>query len=131
MSDTLTGTFTDSEKTDIRRFCGYEAFGTPASGFQSWRFFTEYGLLEYKMTNMSVAEQAQVRSKLNDLYLLETAIPAAADNLDTDKAAIWTHNKTEVAERKQLFNYWRKQLCEFIGVPPMGFLRSGGRNCIV
>jgi len=132
MSDTNTGPFTDAERTDIRRFCGYEAYGTPASGFQSWRFFVEYGTLEYRMTNMSTAEIAQVRSKLSDLYVLEAAIPAAAANLDTDKAAVWTHNKTEVAERKQLFNYWRRQLCEFIGIPPAGFLGRGGSNgCIV
>ena len=31
--------FTDAEKTDIRRFCGYPAYGAANSGFQNWRFF--------------------------------------------------------------------------------------------
>ena len=37
--------FTDEEKTDIRRFCGYPAYGSGASGFQSWRFYQAYGTI--------------------------------------------------------------------------------------
>ncbi len=48
--------FTDAEKTDIRRFCGYPAYGAGAAGFQSWRFYQAYGMLEYRMNNLSAAE---------------------------------------------------------------------------
>lgn len=34
-----TGPFTDAEKADVRRFCGYPTYGSGARGFQSWRFF--------------------------------------------------------------------------------------------
>ena len=43
---------------------------------------------------------------------------AAGANLDTDVAAVWTHNKREVADREALFTNLRKKLCEFLGVPP-------------
>ena len=56
--------FLDSEKTDIRRFCGYPAYGATQSGFQSWRFFQAYGLLEFRLNNLSVAEVAVVTPEL-------------------------------------------------------------------
>jgi hypothetical protein len=31
--------FQDGEKTDIRRFCGYPAYGGTPAGFQNWRFY--------------------------------------------------------------------------------------------
>jgi len=55
---------------------------------------------------------------LNQLSLLEQAIPAASENLDTDQAAVWTHNKNEVTDRAKLLDYWRQRLCDFLGVPP-------------
>jgi hypothetical protein len=30
--------FTDAEKTDIRRYCGYPAYGAGAAGNMGWRF---------------------------------------------------------------------------------------------
>ena len=35
----------NSERVDVRRFCGYPAYGAGSSGFQSWRFFEAYGTL--------------------------------------------------------------------------------------
>lgn len=111
--------FTTAEKVDIRRHCGYPMYGGTPSSFQSYRFFTAYGTLEYRMSNMLAEEEAVVRTTfLANLTILETAIPAASDNLDTDQAAVWTHNKNEVRDRTALFNKWRRDLCSFIGVPP-------------
>jgi hypothetical protein len=119
MSDTNTGPFTDAERTDIRRFCWYPAYGPSPDSFQNWRFFQWYGTLEYRLTNMSVTELAVVRTN----YLT---------NLYTDKAAVWTHNKTEVPERIRLFAFWRKELCRFLGVPPgPGLQSASGRTCVV
>ncbi len=56
--------FTDAQLTDIRRFCGYPAYGGSPSGFQSWRFFQAYGLLEYRLQNLSPAEQQVVLNQL-------------------------------------------------------------------
>ena len=36
---------TDPEKTDVRRFCGYPAYGAGVDGFDGWRFYQVYGLL--------------------------------------------------------------------------------------
>ena len=96
--------FTDAEKTDIRRFCGYGAYGggtpNPASGY---RFSTQYGILEYKMNNLSVSEEVVVRTTyLVNLATLETAIFGISANLDTAQAAVWTHNKNEQRDRENL-----------------------------
>ena len=110
--------FTDAEKTDLRRFCGYPAYGGTPSGFQSWRFFQVYGLMEYRMNNMSASEESVMRTTyLTNLYTLETAIVTAASNLDTDEAGPWKHNKREISDRTALFNQWRRNLCGFLGIP--------------
>lgn len=123
--------FLDSEKTDIRRFCGYPAYGAGAAGFQSWRFFQAYGLLEYRLNNLAPAEEQVVRNFLNTLGPLESAIPSAAGNLDTDRASVWTHNPDEVRERQKLFDDWRRRLCGFLGVPPGPALVDGGITLVV
>jgi hypothetical protein len=123
-----TSAFTDAERTDIRRYMGFPAYGPGPSGFQSWRFFTAYGLLEFRMTNAAPSEIQVVRYYLANLYVLEAAIPAAGANLDTDVAAVWTHNKDEVKDRTRLYNAWRRRLCGFWGLPPGPDLGIGGSN---
>ncbi|MDE2468748.1 MAG: hypothetical protein KGL35_08395 [Bradyrhizobium sp.] len=113
--------FTDQERVDIRRFCGYPLFGGTPQSFQSYRFFQAYGALEYRLTNLSATEEATLRTiyltGANNLYLLEQAVFASSANLDTDQAAVWTHNKDEVRDRLRLFHEVRDQLCRFLGVP--------------
>jgi hypothetical protein len=110
--------FSDQEKTDIRRFCGYPVFGQSPNQFVDYRFFQAYGNLEYKMNNLLPSEEAVLRSVyLAQLCPLEAAIPAAGGNLDTDQAAVWTHNRDEVRDRAALFDLWRGRLCRFLGVP--------------
>jgi hypothetical protein len=123
--------FLDSEKTDIRRFCGYPAYGGTPAGFQNWRFYQAYGLLEFRMNNLSAAEEAIVRRYLANLNVLETAVPMAAQNLDTDQAAVWTHNREEVADRTALLDDWRRRLCSFFGLPPGPGLASSGIAIVV
>jgi hypothetical protein len=114
--------FTDQERVDIRRFCGYPLFGGTPQSFQSYRFFQAYGTLEYRLTNLSADEETTLRTTYltgpNNLYTLEQAITGATDNLDTDAAAVWTHNKNEVRDRVRLFNYSCRRLMRFLGVPP-------------
>lgn len=123
--------FLDSEKTDIRRFCGYPAYGAGAAGFQSWRFFQAYGLLEYRLNNLSTAEEVVVRTYLATLATLETAIPTAAASMDTEQAAVWTRNANEAQDRAYLFDDWRKRLASFLGVPPGPGLATGGTLTLV
>jgi hypothetical protein len=115
--------FTVAERVNIRRFCGYPAYGGTPSSFQSYRFFQAYGTLEYRLSNLLAEEEA--------LVTLEAAIPAASDNLDTDAAAVWKHNKNEVSDRSALFNKWRRDLCGFLGIPAGPSLGDGSLAIIV
>ncbi len=123
--------FTDAEKADIRRFCGYPAYGAAASGFTNWRFFQIYGLLEFRMNNLSDSEAVIVRRYLGTLTVLEYAVPRAGDNLDTDQAAVWTHNRDELRDRIRLFEGWRHRLCGFFGIPPGPALTNSGITLVV
>ena len=77
--------FSEAQKVDIRRYCGYQAYGAGPSGFQGWRFFQAYGTLEFKLNNLDPAEEAVMTSVyLPNLATLESAIPASGANLDTD-----------------------------------------------
>ena len=91
-----------------------------------WRFYTAYGLLEYRLNNLSASEIAVVVNYLMTLGQLETAVPPASDNLDSDGAAGWTHNRGEVNDRLHLLDEWRRRLCGFLGVPAgEGLSRAG------
>ena len=121
----------DAEKTDARRHCGYPAYGAGAAGFQGWRFFQAYGLMEYRLNNLADAELAVVRTYLATLNGLETAVPGASANLDTDQAAVWRHNAREVEDRMRLFDGWRRRLCGFLGLPPGPALSDGTLRLVV
>ncbi len=132
MSETTTvASFTDAQKTDIRRYCGYPAYGAGASGFQGWRFFQAYGLMEFRLNNLSDAEIAVVVTYLTTLATLETAITDAGSRLDTETAAVWTRNPYEVRERAALFDDWRRRLCAFLGLPPGPGLADGSLALVV
>jgi hypothetical protein len=123
--------FTDVERTDIRRFCGYPAYGAAPVGFQTWRFYQVYGTLEFRMNNLSDAEAVVVRRYIATLTMLEGAIPRAGESLDTDQAAVWTRNRDEPRDRAQLFDDWRRRLCGFFAIPPGPALASGGVTLVV
>ena len=122
---------TDAEKVDVRRHCGYPAYGVGASGFSAWRFYQSSGALEYRLSSLSSAEQLIVRRYLGTLLSLETGIPNAAANLDTDQAAVWSRNPNEVRDRTRLFDGWRLRLCAFLGVPPGVGLRDSGVTLVI
>ena len=110
--------FTDQQLVDIRRFCGYPALGDGNVVFPYPWIMKQYLALEYRLQHMSQTEGGVVvTTYLANLYTLESAIPAAGANLDTDQAAVWTHNKHEVRDRDALFANWRRKLCAFLGVP--------------
>jgi len=107
----------EAERVDIRRFCGYPAIGSEASGEGSWRFFQVYGSFEWRIGNLSASELMQVRLYLSQLYPLELAVPGASATLDTAQAASWRRNANEVRDRLALYDVWRRRLCGFLGVP--------------
>ncbi len=133
----MTG-FTEQEKVDIRRYCGFPVYGNglsaspPAFGY---RYFYQYLILEYRIglnadgqPNMAQAEIDTTRLVyLTNLYALEAAIPTASTNLDTDRAAVWYHNKREVRDRFDLYKLWCKRLIEYLGLrSPSTLLSSSG-----
>jgi hypothetical protein len=123
--------FTDQQKTDIRRHCGYPAYGAAPDGNMGWRFFTAYGALEYRMNNLSPDEQVVVLNYIATLNQLESAVPMSTENLDSDGAAGWQHNRYEVADRLRLFDGWRRRLCTFMGIPPGEGLGLAGLTWVV
>ncbi len=88
-------------------------------------------LMEFRINNLSVAEEAVVRRYLAQLTVLEFAVPRASDSLDTDQAAVWTRNRTEAQDRAALFDDWRRRLCGFLGVPPGPALADSGITLVV
>lgn len=110
--------FADADLVDTRRFCGYPALGTGIVVFPFPWWFKYYQALEVRLQNLTPDEGAVCQTYLTSLRTLEAAIPAAGANLDTDEAAVWKHNKDEVADRADLYDDWRRRYCGFLGLPP-------------
>jgi len=127
----VTTRLSEAEKTDVRRFCGYPAIGGPRDGAGGWLYFQQSGLLEYRMNNLSDAETIVVRRYLATLLALELEIPRSSHNLDTDQAAVWTRNRSEARDRAELFDGWRRRLCEFLGVTPGRGLHGGAVPLVI
>lgn len=123
--------FTDSEKTDIRRFMGYPPRGIDMNSMLFGVLVNDEGVLEYRMGLLTEEEGVQVRKYLMALKGLEEAILAAADNLEDDVLGPLRRNKTEITERTALYDAWRKRLCQFLQLKPGPGLRSGGVHWVV
>jgi hypothetical protein len=129
MSGQAVSPLTDAERNDVRRFCGYPAYGADGTNASLFVFSVRFRTLEYRMAWLTDAEVATVRVRLAELNTLETAIPGAGANLDTAKAAVWTHNRHEVRDRLALFRTWGRWLAQFMGIPPGPAL--SGQNMVV
>lgn len=125
--------FTSAQLVDIRRYCGYPAYGDGAVVFPYPWIMRQYLALEYRLQHMSADEGAVVTNTyLANLSTLESAIPGTSANLDTDEAAVWKHNANEQLDRDRLFDSWRQRLCDFLGVPPgPNFKGMGGGISLV
>ena len=121
----------NSDKVAIRHHCGYPVYGGTPSGFSSWRFYQVYGLLEYRLNNLSDAEVCVVHGYLTTLASLQSDIPETAGGLDTERAAVWTRNRNELQDRSRLYDHWRVRFCSFLGVPPGPGITSGSTNLVV
>jgi hypothetical protein len=120
---------TAQQITDVRRYMGYSLSGDQtAYPFRELVYSNVSYLgmsLDYRLEHMSDEEESTVTSFfLANLTLREQEIQDAAANLDTDKAAVWTRNKSEVEDRTALFNQLRRDLCAFLGFPPGNGLTS-------
>lgn len=108
--------FSDQEKVDIRRFCGFPVHGQGnATTMFAYVYYQKYLILEGRLLYMTTQEENVIRTVfLANLYQLEAAVLTASDNLDTDVAAVWKHNKYEVRDRTRLFNWERRRLLAMI-----------------
>ena len=114
---------TDAQAMDVRRHLGYAVSGTTAIVTDDQdTVYLSFGMitmsLHRRLTTLTASEEAQVVRYLTALVGLESGIVTAADNLDTDQAAIWYRNRHEIADRTSLFDSWRRRLAAFLGCPP-------------
>lgn len=135
MSNPTPAVLTDAQKDDVRRHCGFPVFGLgvgttpPTFGY---RYYEWYLILEYRMNNLG-QNQANllVNTYIANCNMLEQQILTAGSNLDTDKAAVWTHNKNEVSDRFALYKLWCDRTIEFLGVQTPSKLLSFGLRLVV
>ena len=124
--------FTDQQLVDIRRFCGYPAYGDGSVVFPAPWIMRQYLALEYRLQHLGASEGGVVvTTYLANLYTLENAIPGTSANLDTQQAAVWTHNPNEQRDRERLFRSWRMKLCDFLGIPAGPYLSGANRGQLV
>lgn len=127
---------TDQALADVRRFAGYPMLGdVVADDSRDFAYgFVSPGVwqtLNHRLTTMRPEEESiLVNTYLTNLYALEAAIPASGTDLDTKTAAVWERNPTEVDDRAQLFDAWRRRMCYFIGIPPGPSLGDGGMRIV-
>ncbi|OBR52336.1 hypothetical protein [Paraburkholderia tropica] len=127
---------TAQQMADVRRFAGYPMLADTVADDSrdfayGWVSPGVWQTLQHRLTNMRPEEESVlINTYLTNLYSLETAIPAASANLDTAQAAVWTWNKNEVRDRKNLFDEWRRRMCWFIGVAPGPSLGNGGTQIV-
>ena len=125
---------TTAQRVDVRRFMGYSVSGDSTSFPYRELVYSAVSYMglsiDYRLDHLLPEEETVVVNVyLTNLTALEAAIVSASDNLDTDQAAVWTHNKREVADRTALFNQKRRDLCAFLGFKPGPTLGAG--NAIV
>lgn len=124
---------TDAQMTDTRRWMGYALTGTsmPITDDQDL-VYGQFGLvtmsLHKRLTTLTASEESVlIGTYLTPLASLETGVLGAADNLDTESAAVWKRNANEVGDRRALFNQWRRDMCAFLGFPPGPSLQQSNR----
>lgn len=127
---------TAQQMADVRRFAGYPLLGDTVADdtrdfAYGWVSPGVWQTMQHRLTNLRPEEESVlINTYLTNLSALETAIPATGDNLDTDQAAVWTHNKNEQRDREKLFDGWRRRMCYFIGIAPGPSLGNGGVSLV-
>jgi|SRR5450830_82763 len=123
---------TASQMTDTRRYMGYQVVGTTMIINENQDVvYGRFGMLTMslfqRLSTLTPEEETVLTGTyLANLHDLESDLFAIRENLDTDKAAVWTHNKQETSDRFGLYNRIRKELCSFIGFEPGPGVPSGG-----
>lgn len=126
---------TDQQVSDVRRYLGYPMLGdTTADSSRDfaygWVSPGTWQTLQHRLDSLRPEEEVTVLNYLDKISVLEEAVTDSSENLDTDQAAVWYHNKNEVSDRMKLFRLWRRELCGFIGIHPGPALGPSGTRIV-
>lgn len=126
---------TPQQQADARRYMGYPMLGDTSPDDRSDVAYAQvtsgrFQTLAHRLNTLHDEEEQIVANFLITLAGLESGIARAADNLDTDKAAVWQRNRSEVADRTRLYNQWRRQLCGLLGIKPGPSLSNGSTQLV-
>ena len=123
----------EAQKLDVRRYAGYPLVSPDPE-------FVDPAIVNVPGQVRSLGDwlddlSAEQETVLTDLYLanlttLETGQLDALENVDASAAGTWKSNPREISERRRMFNQWRRDMCNFIGVDPGPGLGSGGMNLV-
>jgi len=121
---------TPAQLADARRHMGYPMLGDTYPDDRSDAAYAQvtsgrYQTLAHRLSNLRPEEEEIVVNHLSTLATLEKAITTAGDNLDTDKAAVWHRNRSEVSDRTRLYQQWCRKFCTLMGIPPGPALGNG------
>lgn len=121
---------TDAQKDEVRRHSGFPVYGLgvgttpPTFGY---RYNTWYLILEYRMNNLSPNQELLLMNQyVANCSQALAAIQSSSNNLSTEKAAVWTHNKYEVRDRFQLYKLQCELLIQYMGLSSPGKLTGTG-----
>jgi hypothetical protein len=120
---------TDQQKSDVRRYAGYPLLADQRADDSrdfayGWVLPGVMQTLAHRLDALRIEEEwTLINVYLTNLAQLESDVVSTRDNLDTDAAAVWTHNKNEVRDRMALFDQWRWRMVDFLGIPAGPMLR--------
>jgi hypothetical protein len=124
-------TLSSAQQVDCRRYMGYSLSGNTQYSQYREPVYSDVTLaslsLDTRLANLTSDEETVVTTYLTNLNGREADIQTAAGNLDTDQAAVWKRNASEISDRINLFNYTRRELCRFLGFPPGPDLAGANR----
>lgn len=125
--------FTEQEKVDLRRHCGYAAYGNNNVQNMGWRYFLRTGQFEFIIQQLTSTEENTIRTeylaRCNQLF---DDIYNVRDTAVVDKAAVFHRNPNELKERKNIYYWHCEMLCKFLMGPIYGpSLSGGGINMVV
>lgn len=127
---------TAAQIADVRRYAGYWLSGTTQTvDADNDTVYMVFGMTQMslytRLTTLSASEESVlVNTFLANISLMEAALAASYDCMDTAKAGIWEANPREFEERTALMNKFRRDMCAFLGLPPGPGLKSGANMLV-
>lgn len=109
---------TTDEGVAIRRFMWYGMLGNQNVQAFGYRWATNFGLLQFRISNLLPQEEAYVRTLISQCETLEQGLLNVQADMDTASAGPWKRNPQQLKENIRLYTFWRKKMCEFFQLPP-------------